>query len=103
MEQTGLIALLNNGRVACHPLIIGELACGNLKDRNEVLSLLWNLPLISQAENEEVLQFIERRRLWGKGLGFVDMHLLVASLVSRIPLWTFDKPLRNIASELFGG
>ncbi|MDO8141488.1 MAG: hypothetical protein Q6358_08320 [Candidatus Brocadiales bacterium] len=63
----GLDTLLNEGHVVCHPFIVGELACGNLKNRAEILSLLQALPVATHGEHEEVMRFIEEIRLWGKG------------------------------------
>jgi hypothetical protein len=97
---TGLERLLNDGDVVCHSFVIGELACGHLKNRSEILSLLQSLPLAAQAEHGEVMQFIEEHRLAGKGLGYVDTHLLASALLSRAPLWTFDAPLSRAASHL---
>ncbi|MCL4455851.1 MAG: VapC toxin family PIN domain ribonuclease [Nitrospirae bacterium] len=93
----GLDVLLNDGIAVCHPFIIGELACGNLKNRDEIISLLQTLPMAVQAEHEEVMTFIEKYRLMGKGLGYVDMHLLASSVLSNIPLWTLDKKLNDIS------
>lgn len=62
--------LLNDGMVASHPFIIEELACGNIKNRTEILSLLQALPMATQAEHEEVMKFIEDQHLMGKGLGY---------------------------------
>ena len=67
--HAGLVDLLNDGEVACHPFIVGELACGNLKNRTAILELLHALPMIPPAEHEEVLAFIEGHDLMGKGLG----------------------------------
>jgi predicted nucleic acid-binding protein len=92
--------LLLNGRVVCHPFIIGELACGQLKNRKEILSLLEALPMAKIAEHEEVLHFIEKHRLIGIGLGYVDVHLLASALLSGIPLWTKDKKLKEVANKL---
>jgi len=88
-------ALLNEGQVVCHPFIIGELACGNLKNRTEILSLLQDLPMATCAEDEEVLQFIADHQLMGKGLGYIDIRLLMSALLTRIPLWTADKRLHE--------
>ena len=95
-----LQSLLKNGKVACHPFIVGELACGRLQNREEILSLLQTLPAATQAEHEEVLHLIERHRLIGLGLGYVGVHLLASSLLSGIPLWTEDKQLRKAALKL---
>ena len=91
-----LRALLNDGHVACHPYIIGELACGNLKNRTEILSLLQDLPTASRADDDEIMQFIEDHKLMGKGLGYIDIHLLMYALLTRIPLWTIDKRLHEV-------
>ena len=96
----GLDAPLGEGQVLCHPFVIGELACGNLKNRSDILSLLQTLPTVRTAEEEEVLQFIEKYRLMGKGLGYIDVHLLASSLLSHAPLWTFDKRLGDAAAVL---
>ena len=98
--NTELENLLNDGDVACHSFVIGELACGNLKNRDEILSLLNALPMVSQAEHEEVLQFIENHRLMGKGLGYIDMHLLTSALINQVRMWTFDKRLKELSSRL---
>ena len=95
--NAGLASLLNDGRAVCHPLVIGELACGNLMKRSEILSLLRALPSVIVAEHDEVIAFIENQSLMGKGLGFIDVHLLTSSLLSRVTLWTFDKKLHQIA------
>jgi predicted nucleic acid-binding protein len=92
--------LLNEGAVACHPFIIGELACGNLKNRVEILSLLKELPMASCAEDDEVLQFINDHKLMGKGLGYIDIHLLMSALLTRVPLWTLDKRLHETSLAL---
>ena len=98
--NTGLEILLSDGDVICHPLIIGELACGNLKNRSEILSLLESLPMATQVEHDEVMQFIENYHLMEKGLGYIDMHLLASALLSKISLWTFDKKLNRVALKL---
>ena len=89
-----LKALLNDGKVLCHPFVVGELACGQIKNRTEVLSLLQALPMAEIAEHQEILQFIEIQRLIGVGLGLIDVHLLAAAFLSRAALWTSDKHLR---------
>ncbi len=95
-----LKALLENGEVLCHPFIIGELACGNIRNRREILSLLSRLPTASEAEHEEVLRYIETNRLMGKGLGYVDMHLYVPAVLTGVLLWTFDKSLKTICKTM---
>jgi predicted nucleic acid-binding protein len=92
--------LLNNSEVACHPFVIGELACGNLKNRAMLISLLNALPATQVVGHDEVLAFIEARRISGKGLGYIDVHLLASVLLSGVVLWTLDKRLDKIAEEL---
>ena len=94
---SGLETLLIDGQVVCHPFIIGELACGNLQNRTELLSLLQDLPMASRADDDEIIQFIEDHKLMGKGLGYVDIHLLMSALLTQIPLWTIDKRLHEAA------
>jgi predicted nucleic acid-binding protein len=99
-RNTGLASLLNNGQVLCHPFVIGELACGNLKQRSEILSLLCALPSVVVAEHNEVMDFIENQGLMGKGLGFIDIHLITSALISRVNLWTFDRKMNQFAKLL---
>jgi len=95
-----LAALLNDGDVAIHPFIIGELACGNLKNRKEIISLLHALPHIDKADDDEVLFFIEKHRLMGLGIGLVDIHLLASCKLGKARLLTQDKRLRDAAEQL---
>jgi len=95
-----LVELLNEGEVVCHPFIIGELACGNLKNRAAIIALLEALPAALIVHNEELLSFIETRKVMGKGLGYIDVHLLAAALLTGVPLWTLDKKLDKVAGEL---
>jgi predicted nucleic acid-binding protein len=88
--------LLQEGEAATHPMVLGELACGNLVKRAETLRLLSHLPRISQAPDHLVLQSIDSRRLFGKGIGWIDAHLLTASLLSSVPLWTLDRRLAEL-------
>jgi len=92
--------LLTSGQVATHPFVIGELACGNLAHRAEIMRLLAELPTVSVASHEEVLHLIEQRRLHGKGLGWLDAHLLASAMVSQTPLWTRDRRLAVVAKSL---
>ena len=94
--NAGLRELLREGEVATHPMVLGELACGNLLRRTETLRLLNRLPLIPQASDHLVLQSIDSRRLFGKGIGWIDAHLLTASLLSSVPLWTLDRRLAEL-------
>jgi len=91
---------LSNGHVLCHHFVIGELACGHIRNRAEILSLLQALPAAEQATHDEVLQFIEANSLMGKGLGYIDIHLLASAALTDAPLWTLDKQLGKVASEL---
>jgi len=95
-----LETLLNNGDVICHPFIVGELACGNIKNRAEILGLLQLLPMVIQVEHEELLQFIDTNSLMGKGLGYVDVHLSASAVLTGVPIWTLDKSLARINKKL---
>ncbi len=95
-----LRALLFDEQVLCHPYIVGELACGTLQNRGEILSMLKALPEAHLLEHEEVLGFLDARRLYGRGIGWVDAHLLASTLLTRCTLWTLDKPLRRAADAL---
>lgn len=84
-----------------HPFILGEVACGNLRRRAEVLSLMHRLPHAPVATDDEALEFIERARLMGRGIGYVDVHLLASSILAGgTRLWTRDKRLAAIAAEI---
>src|SRR5512138_432864 len=80
--------LLYNSEVAIHPFIIGELACGNMKEREIVLKLLSELPKVIVADNNEVLKLIERRHLFGKGIGWIDAHILTSALLTKVKIFT---------------
>jgi predicted nucleic acid-binding protein len=92
--------LLMDAEVMCHPFIVGELACGNLKNRNDIISLLKSLPMASTIDFDEFLYFIDSNHLTGKGIGFVDVHLLAAAQLTGVPLWTADKRLTSAAAKL---
>ena len=98
--NSSLHQLLEAGEVSCHSFVIGELACGTLRQRSAILALLGELPDVPAAEDSEVLELIESRRLMGRGLGWVDAHLLAASMIADVSLWTLDKPLANTADQL---
>ncbi len=95
-----LSSFLRDGQVICHPFVVGELACGNLRNRQEVLGLLAALPEATIAEHREVLQLVESGRLFGRGLGWVDAHLLASALLAGSAFWTLDRPLRKAAAAL---
>jgi predicted nucleic acid-binding protein len=80
--------------------VLGALARGNLKNRREILELLQTLCTCAVATHEEVLSFIEADRLMGRGLGYLDVHLLASAKLSGIPLWTLDRPLTSAAFQL---
>ena len=84
----------------CYPFVIGELACGNLEKRNQVLALLSALPEARLASHGEALHLVDTNRLFGRGLGWIDVHLLASALLSECGLWTLDKPLANTAKGL---
>ena len=92
--------LLFDGDVVCHTYIIGELACGNIKNRKEILSLLQDIPTSPTIEFPEYLYFIEQNQLNGKGIGYVDIHLLASAKLGQVPLWTADKRLQIAAVNL---
>ena len=92
--------LLNGGEVLCHPFIIGELACGTMKNRSEVLELLKALPQTTVAEHDEVVKFVNDRRLYGQGLGWIDVHLLASVSISKVAIWTRDRALKRATERL---
>lgn len=95
-----LIAMLNDGEVMTHPLIIGELRLGNIPKRDLFFSLMDDLPQAVESEHEEVVSLCENRKLYSKGIGFFDAHLLCSALLSGVLLWTLDKRLSAIFREL---
>ena len=98
--KSRLASLLEDNRVLTHPFVIGELALGNLDDRASILELLGNLPGAAAATQEEVLRLIGKRQLAGSGIGWVDAHLLASALLEEVPLWTLDRRLSAVASQL---
>ncbi len=95
-----LTELLFDDFVLIHPMVVGELACGNLRSRSEFLRDLAILPKAITANDEEVFRFVEQRKLWGKGIGWIDAHLLASALITHCEIWTLDKRLENAANEL---
>lgn len=99
--SAALTEVLEQEQAMTHPFVIGELACGNLKERRQVLDLMAALPPAAVASDQEVLLFIEDRRLMRKGIGYVDAHLLASvTLTEDARLWTRDKRLATVATGL---
>ena len=95
----GLATLLQEGKVLIHSWVIGELACGNLRNRADVLELLQGLPAAVVASDQEVLLMIEQDQLMGRGIGYVDAHLLASAKLSHCQLWTQDRRLAVLTEE----
>lgn len=99
--DASLAKMLERNQVAIHPMIIGELACGNLNNRQSLLKLWNSLHTLTQATHEEVLYFIEHHHLMGKGIGYIDAHLLASvALAMDVRLWTRDLRLSRLAIKL---
>ncbi|MEZ0342285.1 type II toxin-antitoxin system VapC family toxin [Mycobacterium sp. pV006] len=95
-----LVEQLELDAVGCHPLVVEELALGSIAQRGVVLDLLGNLAQFPTAQHAEILHLVERRRLWGRGLSAVDVHLLAAVvMVEGAKLWTRDKRLKAVALD----
>jgi predicted nucleic acid-binding protein len=95
-----LAQALVDDRVYIHPFVLGELACGNLPKRSSVLSDLGQLPKAKSAEDGEVLSFLEQHHLFGRGIGWIDAHLLASAALTRCHLWTLDSRLAEAALKL---
>ncbi len=95
-----LAGLLLEEAVLCHPFVVGELACGALSRRSEVLGLLWNLTQAPVVEHEEVLTFLDSHALMASGLGWVDVHLLASAKLAGERFWTRDRRLAQAARRL---
>ena len=100
-SDSHLIEILDQSEVSVHPMVIGELALGGIRDRGTVLDLLDDLPPAENASHPEVMALIETRQLYGRGLSFVDAQLLASAAISpETSLWTRDKRLRSAALEM---
>ncbi|HED32784.1 MAG TPA: type II toxin-antitoxin system VapC family toxin [Gammaproteobacteria bacterium] len=100
-HNNDLAALLSGCQVLMHPYVLGELACGNLANRAEILQLMGALPQAPAATDKEVRYFIEQHALMGKGIGYIDVHLLASvALHGSTMIWTRDKRLNNAAETL---
>ena len=95
-----LVHHLETMQVSTHPFVIGEVACGSLANRAQFLKLLAAMPQVAPASHDEVLHFIVAHRLMGRGLGWIDMHLLASASLAKLPLWTLDKRLSAVTREL---
>lgn len=96
-----LADLLEEGRVVCHPYVVTEVACGTPPNRRDIIAMLGELESTPLATTEEILELIERRSLYGRGCGFVDMSLLASALLSdQTLIWTLDKRLESVAAGL---
>ncbi len=95
-----LAGRLCDGLVLMHPCVSGELACGGLKDRRKVLCDLAALPAAKLATDSEVMHLVDTKRLWGRGLGWIDVRLLASALLSKCRFWTLDKKLERAADDL---
>ena len=95
--------LLGDGAVLTHPCVIGELALGHIPDRERTLGYLRLLPSVTEAAHGEVMALIERRRLWGSGIGWDDADLLASAMISRVKLWTKDRRLMTVADAVGWG
>ncbi len=93
-----LVELLQNGSVQTHPYVIGELACGSIASREKILTLLQALPQSQVLSQTEFLYFVNSKHLMGKGIGFIDIHLLASAALAGSLLWTIDKKLNDIAA-----
>jgi hypothetical protein len=101
LSEGALTELLERGMVLAHPFVIGEVAIGRFRQRVSVLNALSRLPRATVASHVEVLHFIDRHKLFGRGIGYVDVHLLAAvRLTPETSLWTRDKRLHGVAHEL---
>lgn len=94
-----LVGALEAMQVWTHPFVIGELACGNLAHRNEILSALTALPCAPVVDHREALGFLDGRKLAGRGLGWIDVHLLASTALTGLKLWTVDKRFAKAARE----
>jgi predicted nucleic acid-binding protein len=99
-RDSELVEWLIEGLVVGHPFVQGELACGQMPRRSEVLALFDQLPKASVVSHEEAFDFIDRHRLMGRGLGWVDVNLLASAFVSHVALATRDRQLALVAEAL---
>lgn len=102
-----LVALLESGAVDVHPFVIGELACAHFKPRTMLTAMLHRLPSVAMVDHDEALAFLERHELAGRGIGWIDVHLLASARLADVTLWTRDRRMaavaRDIGLDLFDG
>jgi predicted nucleic acid-binding protein len=96
-RDLGMQQALIDQQVLMHPFVLGEIACGNLQHRSSILTELSKLPSAVTAESDEVLSLVEQHRLFGKGIGWIDAHLLTSALLTHCRLWTDDVRLHEVA------
>ena len=89
--------------VLIHPFVVGELACGNFSNREATLQLLEQLQSVTVAEHDEVMTFIRSQKLYGRGVGYVDVHLLAGAAINQCQFWTLDKRLNAVAASIVVG
>ncbi len=92
--------LLDESIVVCHPFVIGELSCGSIGNRDEILTLMQALPRVTALDDREILYFIDENLLMGRGIGLIDVHMLASCRIAQCLLWTADKKLFTVASEM---
>jgi predicted nucleic acid-binding protein len=100
MSDPRLAELLGEGQVLMHAMVRGQLACRNLRRREELLANLNALPQVRLASDAETAYLLEQKRLWGRGLGWVDVHLLASAILARCTFWTLDRELQTAARQL---
>lgn len=98
-NNASLRALLEQDLVFTHPFVTGELACGNLTKRNQIMHDLKRLPTAITATHDEVLDLLDRRKLWSQGIGWIEAHLLASALLSHCRLWSLDERLNRCATS----
>jgi predicted nucleic acid-binding protein len=95
-----LTTLLQEGAIAMHPFVIGELACGNLRNRRSLLEMLSDLPSLQPATEFEAMSMIERHALAGVGLGYIDVHLMASAAIAGVRVWTTDKAMAAASTRI---
>jgi predicted nucleic acid-binding protein len=95
-----LVDMLVDGEVWCHPIVVGELSMGTLKNRAQTLLDLIQLDRPPIATFDETRQMVESRRLWGRGIQWNDAQILASAVIAEVPLWTFDERLKEMAADL---